>query len=111
MSKLDGNNRWATKMLVPEYMEALDKMRLHQQRRPRPELDEQEKRRIVDMVRCSHRYTVPIRVTVYGEYGNADVRGIVEEIRPPSLTIDGHSVALEDIIAVEDIEAYEDPGE
>lgn len=102
--KLRDNGLWeSSRMMLPEHKEAIQAWRRRQDRRSRPELDEQEWEKIDAALNWSLRTGEPVAVRVYDPYEDQIVTGVVERVDQAArrIKVDGEWFAIDDIIGVD----------
>jgi hypothetical protein len=108
---LGSNQRWeSSRMMLPEHVIALQRLDQEEKKKKRPELDESQVEEIEWKVRCSLNNTLEIEVTVFGEYEDRTIKGIVDKIDTQLMRIkleleDGETewVDIGDILGIENI--------
>lgn len=87
MGKLDGNERWKSSFILPEFSEAFEAYRMKSRERIRPDLDDDHKQSISQMLVESLKKNRAITLRLYGLYEPSEVTGIVTRIDPDSKII------------------------
>ncbi|MBU5670237.1 YolD-like family protein [Paenibacillus brevis] len=80
MSKLDGNVRWQSKLITPEFAEALRQREISNSRRIRPHIDDQLAEQISRFLIETHRARQSVSLRMFDEFENARVVGIIERL-------------------------------
>ncbi|MDD9269559.1 YolD-like family protein [Paenibacillus sp. GCM10023248] len=76
--KLELNGLWeSSRMMLPQHKEAAIRKRKEAQRLSQPIRDEQEIQNISAVLSLSQMYKKPVTLTLYGEYRNRSIVGIV----------------------------------
>ena len=93
----------SSRMILPEHKEKIRSRRDEARRggrRERPALDEQQRERIEAALAWSLERGRPIRLELYGPYGNETVEGAVEEVRPDrrQIRVGGRWIGTADIV-------------
>lgn len=94
------NARWQTKMITPEFAEAVRQRQLESTRKTRPHIDEQLAEQISRFLIETHRAKQPISLRMYDEYEDIRVVGVVERIDTHSqrFMVDGEWFRATDIL-------------
>lgn len=75
------NMRWeSSRMMLPEHVQALVQLSINENRRERPELDEQQIEELSCQLQEAIESKTPVEITLFGEFGNRIVVGIVTRI-------------------------------
>lgn len=101
--KLQGNGLWeSSRMMLPEQKERIlqENFKFRNKRPPKPVLDEQEKEEIMRVLVQSLGMRDQARITLYHEFEDCAVIGVVDKIDPYTRTfiVDGERFKMEDII-------------
>lgn len=106
--KLQGNGLWeSSRMMLPEHKEAILRSSRQMQSKLRPVLDEQETEGIMRNLSESLRYGREVRLTVYGEFSDERMTGVVTAFDPAfrRIRLQGATekvwMSLEDILSAE----------
>jgi len=103
MNKLDGNNRWITKMMLTEHVEGLLQQKLDDGRRTRIQFDDQELAVFGGLIRESLDRRMQVEIRLYDPFEQLRVVGIVERVDnyKRRFMVDGEWFYLEDVEGVD----------
>lgn len=109
--KLQGNGLWeSSRMMLPEHKEAILRSNQQLKSKLRPVLDEQETEGIVRNLSESLRHGREVSLTVYGEFSDERMTGVVKAFDPAirRICLQGPAepagkvwICLEDIMSAE----------
>lgn len=75
------NKMWeGSRMMLPEHVEMINRQRRDMLKKPRPTLDETQLEDIDIKLRMSNKYTTEIEITLFGEFEDTKLVGIVAKI-------------------------------
>lgn len=105
--KLEGNSIWeSSRIIIPEHKEGYLRLMKEQQRRVKPELDDQEVQLIEQALINSYNTRRPVTVTVFSPFDDEVMSGVVTSINTARREVklsrgeDDYSwIELEDIIS------------
>lgn len=79
--KLQGNGLFeSSRMMLPEHKEAYILHQQSLQKKSRPQIDEQEKERLSQIIAESLQCKKEINLELFGEFDEAEVRGVVTKV-------------------------------
>lgn len=77
------NKMWeGSRMMLPEHVTMINQQRRDMLKKQRPELDETQLEDIDIKLRMSNKYTTEIEITLFGEFEDRVLQGVVVKIDP-----------------------------
>ncbi|MCP1306461.1 YolD-like family protein [Paenibacillus tyrfis] len=81
--KLNGNGLWeSTRMMIPQHRESSILQRKEAKKQVRPEMTEEEQQELFGRLRASLSNTLDVEITLFDEYENKKIVGIVTGLDP-----------------------------
>lgn|SRR5699024_690796 len=103
-----GTIKW-TSIMMPEQVEALQKMWKAQEYKEKPILDEQQLQENEFKLRGSLRAKVEVKITYFVDHDFREIKGLINRIKNNTIYIEGTEINFYDIIDVDFVHSIFDP--
>ncbi len=103
-----GTIKW-TSIMMPEQIEALQKMWEAQEYKEKPILDEQQLQENEFKLRGSLKAKVEVKITYFADHDFHEIKGMINGIKNNTIYIEGTEINFYDIIDVDFVHSIFDP--